>query len=139
MNRKLITPSILTALFAVITFFWTSCGEPPYAGDITVTEVNMVGTLEKTVAKLEIDGMMCEVGCVAKVKKELLEQEGVSNVIIDFEKGRKSNFAIVEYDPSTKDALSLSSTITDIADGKLYGVRAVEVTNYAPASSTLAE
>jgi len=139
MIKKLPTPTIITALIVVFTFFATSCGEPPYAGDITFTEVNQVGATEKTVAKLEIDGMMCEVGCVAKVKKELLEQEGVSNVTIDFEKGRKSRFAIVEFDPKIKDALSLSSAVTEIADGKLYGVRTVEVTNYAPASSTLAE
>lgn len=72
---------------------------------------------------------------MAKVKKELLAQEWVSNVKIDFEKGREFNFASIEYDPTNRDVHSLSAVVNEIADGKLYGVRSVEVTYFAPASS----
>ena len=116
-----------------------SCGEAPYQGEIFFSEVAKVGATEKTIAQLEITGMMCEVGCVAKVKKELLAQAGVSNVKIDFEKGREFNFASIEYDPLNCDAKSLSSVVNAIADGKLYGVKSVEVSHFAPAAASSLE
>ncbi len=116
-----------------------SCGEAPYQGEIFFSEVAKVGATEKTIAQLEITGMMCEVGCVAKVKKELLAHAGVSNVKIDFEKGREFNFASIEYDPLNCDAKSLSSVVNAIADGKLYGVKSVEVTHFAPAAASSLE
>ena len=132
-----------TLLFSLICFgsfsFLQSCGDEPYAGEITISEFTKVGPIEKTIARLEINGMMCEVGCVAKVKKELLAQDGVSNVKIDFEKGREYNFASIEYDPTNRDVHSLSAVVNEIADGKLYGVRSVEVTYFAPAASSTEE
>jgi copper chaperone CopZ len=73
------------------------------------------------------------------VKKELLAQAGVSNVKIDFEKGREFNFAHIEYDPSNCDATSLSTVVNEIADGKLYGVKSMEVTHFAPAAASSLE
>ena len=116
-----------------------SCDGEPYKGVIVVSEITKVGATEKTIAKLEINGMMCEVGCVAKVKKELLAQAGVSNVTIDFEKGREFNFAHIEYDPSNCAATSLSTVVNEIADGKLYGVKSMEVTHFAPAAASSLE
>ena len=128
--------TLLFSLICAISLgFLQSCGEPPYEGEITISEFTKVGPSEKTIARLEINGMMCEVGCVAKVKKDLLAQEWVSNVKIDFEKGREFNFASIEYDPTNRDVHSLSAVVNEIADGKLYGVRSVEVTYFAPASS----
>ena len=74
-----------------------------------------------------------------KVKKELLSEEGVSNVKIDFKKGREFNFASIEYDPTHGDVQSLSAVVNDIADGKLYGVKSIEVTYFAPAASSTEE
>ncbi|MBT7652378.1 MAG: heavy metal transport/detoxification protein [Flavobacteriales bacterium] len=79
--------------------------------------------------------MMCEVGCVAKVKKELLEKKGVSNVTVHFESDREIDFATIEYDPKIETVESLASVVTNIADGKLYGVPSALVTNYAPSTS----
>jgi copper chaperone CopZ len=132
--------TLFFSLICIGTFsFLQSCGDAPYAGEITVSEFTKVGPSEKTIARLEINGMMCEVGCVAKVKKELLAEEGVSNVIIDFKKGREFNFASIEYDPTHGDVQSLSAVVNDIADGKLYGVKSIEVTYFAPAASSSKE
>ena len=94
--------------------------------------------LKRRLHKLEINGMMCEVGCVAKVKKELLAQAGVLNEI-DFEKGREFNFAHIEYDPSNCDATSLSTAVNEIAEGKLYGVKSIEIIHFAPAAESSLE
>ena len=136
MNRFTLFFSVLTMISLSLLL---SCGGEPYQGEIAISEVSKVGATEKTIAQLEINGMMCEVGCVAKVKKELLAQAGVSNVKIDFEKGREFNFAAIEYDPLNCDAKSLSSVVNEIADGKLYGVKSIEVTHFAPAAASSLE
>ena len=132
MNK--ISTLLVTAL-VIAVFIITGCERNIEVYDLVVTEVNEVGELRKTTAKLEIKGMMCEVGCVAKVKKELLEQKGVSNVTVNFESDRESDFATIEYDPQIETVESLASVVTNIADGKLYGVPSALVTNYAPSTS----
>ncbi len=73
---------------------------------------------------------MCEIGCAAKIKKELLEQASVSSVIIDFDKERKTDFAIVEFDPKGNASENIYGAVSTIADGKLYTVKSVETTYY---------
>ena len=132
MNK--ISTLLVTAL-VIAVFIITGCERNIEVYDLVVTEVNKVGELRKTTAKLEIKGMMCEVGCVAKVKKERLEQKGVSNVTVHFESDREIDFATIEYDPKIETVESLASVVTNIADGKLYGVPSALVTNYAPSTS----
>ena len=132
MNK--ISTLLVTAL-VIAVFIITGCERNIEVYDLVVTEVNEVGELRKTTAKLEIKGMMCEVGCVAKVKKELLEQKGVSNVTVHFESDREIDFATIEYDPKIETVESLASVVTNIADRKLYGVPSALVTNYAPSTS----
>mgnify|MGYP003946555681 FL=1 len=127
--------TLLATALVIAVFIITGCERNIEVYDLVVTEVNDVGELRKTTAKLEIKGMMCEVGCVAKVKKELLEQKGVSNVTVHFESDREIDFATIEYDPKIETVESLASVVTNIADGKLYGVPFALVTNYAPSTS----
>ena len=127
--------TLLATAVVIAIFITTGCERNIEVYDLVVTEVNEVGELRKTTAKLEIKGMMCEVGCVAKVKKELLEKKGVSNVTVNFESDREIDFATIEYDPQIETVESLASVVTYIADGKLYGVPSALVTNYAPSTS----
>jgi len=127
--------TLLSTAVVIAVFMITSCNPNVEVYELVVTEVNEVGELSKTTARLEIKGMMCEVGCVAKVKKELLEQNGVSNVTINFDSDREVDFATIEYDPNIESVESLASVVTNIADGKLYGITAALVTNYAPSPS----
>jgi copper chaperone CopZ len=127
--------TLLATAVVIAVFMLTGCERNIEVYDLVVTEVNEVGELNKTTARLEIKGMMCEVGCVAKVKKELLEQKGVSNVTVNFDIDREIDFATIEYDPKIETVQSLASVVTNIADGKLYGVTSALVTNYAPSTS----
>jgi len=127
--------TLLATAVVIAVFIITGCERNIEVYDLVVTEVNEVGELNKTTARLEIKGMMCEVGCVAKVKKELLEQKGVSNVTVNFDIDREIDFATIEYDPKIETVESLASVVTNIADGKLYGVTSALVTNYAPSTS----
>ena len=127
--------TLLSTAVVIAVFMITSCNPNVEVYELVVTEVNKVGELSKTTARLEIKGMMCEVGCVAKVKKELLEQKGVSNVTVNFDSDREVDFATIEYDPTIETVESLASVVTKIADGKLYGVTSALVTNYVPSTS----
>ena len=127
--------TLLSTALVLAVFMITGCDRNIEVYELLVTEVTEVGELSKTTARLEIKGMMCEVGCVAKVKKELLEQKGVSNVTVNFDSDREVDFATIEYDPTIDTVESLASVVTKIADGKLYGVTSALVTNYALSTS----
>ena len=127
--------TLLATAVVIAIFITTGCERNIEVYDLVVTEVNEVGELRKTTAKLEIKGMMCEVGCVAKVKKELLEKKGVSNVTVNFESDREIDFATIEYDPKIETIESLTSAVANIADGKLYNVTSVLVTNYVSSTT----
>ena len=120
-------PSLM-AVFAA--FFLAACGgDKPSAVDTVYTETRLEGTVDKTVAQMSIEGMMCEIGCVAKVRKELLEVPGVASATIDFEKDRALNVATVEYDAEVVEAEALVAKVTAIGDG-MYPVHRMEVTRY---------
>ena len=120
---------LLVILFVAFTI--TGCETLP--NDTTTpifTEVIKEGPESRRTLKLEIEGMMCEVGCASKIKKELLEQAAVSSVIIDFDKDRETDFAIVEYDPKGNTQINIYNCVNMIADRKLYNVKSVETTFY---------
>lgn len=124
------TPS-LWALAAACVF--SACeGTKLPAVETTYTETRVEGTVEKTVAEISVQGMMCEIGCVAKVRKELLEVPGVASAKIDFEKDRDLNTAIVVYDDEVVDAKTLVAKVTAIGDG-IYPVPKVAVTHHGEA------
>ncbi len=121
---------LLVSIIVALTI--CSCGESVTHEKATpvFSEVHKKGPETRRTLKLEIEGMMCEVGCASKIKKELLEQEAVSSVIIDFDKERDTNFAIVEYDPKGNTEANIYNCVNMIADGKLYDVIKVETTYY---------
>ena len=115
----------------IVAFTITGCETIP--NDTTTpifTEVIKEGPESRRTLRLEIEGMMCEVGCASKIKKELLEQVAVSSVIIDFDKDRETDFAIVEYDPKGNTQINIYNCVNMIADRKLYNVKSVETTFY---------
>ena len=122
----------LSALLAATLL--SSCGGPkPPAVDTVYEEFHKEGTVDKTVAEMSVEGMMCEVGCVAKVRKELLEVPGVASATIDFEKDRKLNVAVAEYDADVVDAEVLVAKVTAIGDG-MYPVHRMAVTHHGEAA-----
>ncbi len=121
---------LLVSLFVAFTLYGCSESQPLDKATPVFTEVHKKGPETRRTLKLEIEGMMCEVGCASKIKKELLEQEAVSSVIIDFDKERETDYAIVEYDPKGNTELNIYNCVNMIADGKLYDVIKVETTYY---------
>lgn len=113
-----------------------SCeGNGPQMAPTVFEKSHVEGTVEKAVAEMMVQGMMCEIGCVSKVRKELLEVPGVASASIEFEKGRAVNVAKVEYDADVVDAQALVAKVTAIGDG-MYPVEKVAVTHYGAAKFT---
>ncbi|MDE0978819.1 MAG: heavy-metal-associated domain-containing protein [Flavobacteriales bacterium] len=103
--------------------------------DYELTEIHQAGTAVRTTARIDVTGMMCAQACGGKIKKELLEVQGVANAVIDFELDRDMNHAEVEFDPAQVQLDELVAAVTGIADGKLYGVEAVQLTHFAKAAT----
>ena len=125
------TPRIL-ALLVASNLLMVSCNE---SCSYELTEVHEAGLAVKTTARIDVTGMMCAHACGGKIKKELLEVQGVANAIIDFELDRDMNHAEVEFDPAQVHVDQLVAAVTGIADGKLYGVEAVQLTHFAKAAN----
>lgn len=102
--------------------------------DIPVHHVDRAGTTEETVAQLAISGMMCEIACVSKVRKELYDLPGVTRADIQFDADRKVDTALVVFDPNVVAPETLIATVEEIGGG-LYDVEMAEVVHYAPESS----
>lgn len=105
------------------------------ACDYELTELHQAGTAVRTTARIDVTGMMCAHACGGKIKKELLEVQGVANAVIDFELNRDLNHAEVEFDPAQVQVSDLVAAVTEIAGGKLYGVEAVQLTHFAKAAN----
>lgn len=105
------------------------------AEDVKVTYAEKEAKVEKTVARISVEGMMCEIACGGKIRKELSELDGVANASIEYRDGEAVNFALVEFNPERIHEADLADCINRISDGKLYSVSEMEVTHYAPGAS----
>lgn len=103
----------------------TSCSEP--SAEVCHTEKQ--GAVDKTVAKLKVEGMMCEVACAGKIAKELNKVSGVASVSVDFVESGSLNTAEVEYNPDQVSESDLIDCVEKIAGG-IYDVKSIEVIHY---------
>lgn len=110
-----------------------SCGDA--GAEVAVNEHFEAGASEHSVAKLEIEGMMCAVACGSKIQKELLELNGVANAHIDFEPERDLNFVEVEFSTDLVSPQDMATKVNEIAGG-IYHVNGVDVVHYALAADT---
>ncbi len=130
------------SLFAAIlisSFLWSCAGSTTdslVSIDTPITHTVKAGDV-KTIATLEIEGMMCEMACGGKIKKELQALKGVKLANIDFDSERKGDLAIVEFDPSVTDESALILAVEQIAEGKLYHVTKMDVVKYEPGQGSV--
>lgn len=126
--------------FALLTFSILACNNEQSsetkATDYELTVTSVSSETDKSVANINIEGMMCEMACGGKIMKELSQLDGVKLAEIEFNEGDPLDLAVVEFDPAVTDASKLATCVNGIADG-LYTVKSVEVVNYSknPASA----
>lgn len=85
---------------------------------------------------MEIDGMVCKMGCGGSIRKGLKETNGVATVDFDFEEERKTNIAKITYDKSIVSSEELIKIVSKLNDGQFL-VGTVSFEDYtAPAKAT---
>ncbi len=99
---------------------------------VEVVVEERVADIEKTVARIGVEGMMCEIACGGKIRKELSELSGVASASVEFLEGESVNYALVEFNPELVTERQLIETINGISDGRLYNVSEMVITRYAP-------
>lgn len=68
------------------------------------------------VLTMEIDGMVCQMGCGGSIRKELKATGGVSECEFDFEDGRKTNIATVAFDKELISADEIVAIVSKMND-----------------------
>jgi len=87
---------------------------------------------------MEIDGMVCQMGCGGSIRKGLKGTKGVASVEFDFEEERATNTAKIAYDKSIVSSEELIKVVSNLNDGQfLVGTVSFEdVTIPAKAASS---
>ena len=97
--------------------FFLACKNEPKTEVITVetskeTNKNLDPNATYSKAEFNIKGMTCEMGCAKTIEKKLSKMEGVKSATVDF----KNEMAMVEYDVAKANPMSISKTVTSVAD-----------------------
>jgi len=114
-------------LFIGIGMSLLSCGQAERK-EISQVQSNQTEEVEKVqvsadrVLNLEIDGMVCKMGCGGSIRKELNGTDAIADVDFDFSEDRTTNFAKVYFDKDKIDVNQIVDLISNINDGQ-FNVR----------------
>lgn len=75
------------------------------------------------VAEFDVEGMVCQMGCAAAIKGELLKTNAVAECDIDFEEERASNPVKIKYDSQKIDSTQMIALIEEINEGQFTVLR----------------
>ena len=107
----------------IIAAFAMNCGQSDKS--------KVVASISDTEVSLEIEGMVCAVGCAKFIEKTVAELDGVSECNVDFENG----IAQVSYASSDLTEAEIVQAINELNDGQ-YQVNDVEVKTHEEKNST---
>ena len=96
----------------------TSCAETSVEQAKTETEEVQKIVVPNKVLTVEIDGMVCQMGCGSAIRKALLETGGVSSCEFDFEEDRKTNISKISFDKNAVSADKLVKIISELNKGQ---------------------
>ena len=65
----------------------------------------------------QVDGMTCEIGCAARIKKKVASMEGVALSKVNFE----AKTAYISFDPATTSFENVKATIESLGDDYKVG------------------
>ena len=79
---------------------------------------NSVEKAEKRIASFEVEGMVCEMGCGASLRKGLYETNAVDEVKLDYKENRLQNTIKEFYDSKKIDANQMLEIIEAMNEGQ---------------------
>ncbi len=84
----------------------------------TTTSVDIASIVPNRMLTLQLDGMVCQMGCGGSIRKELNATGGVSLCEFNFEDGRKTNVARISFDKDKITADQIVTIISELNDGQ---------------------
>lgn len=126
MKNILLILSMVAVLFSGCSDSATTTGK---TGDVVITHHEMSSEVNKTVANISIEGMMCAHSCGGKIQQDLRAMKGVSNTTLDYVDERSQNVVSVEFDPNVINEQELIKCVSGIADGQ-YKVISMDIVTY---------
>ena len=76
----------------------------------------------------DVEGMVCKMGCVASIKKELRAVKGVSDVQIDFKEDEPIQEVKISYNDQNVNESKIQSTIESINNNQ-FSISAIRTEN----------
>lgn len=104
----------LTVILA--SLFFVACSSTDAAKEESKKEEKKVEVLaeNKSAVKMEIDGMVCAMGCAKYIEDKVADLDGILSSKVDFEAG----IADFEFDQSAMTAEEIQTFISEIHDGQ---------------------
>jgi len=108
--------------FLVGLFMFSACSsaETQTIDEQMVVETNTPKVVPTDLLTMKVQGMSCEMGCGAAIRKELLTTNAVQGVSFDFKMGRDTNIAKISYDKTQISKEKLSEMISKINDNQFF-------------------
>ena len=111
--RKLISYSFAASLLII-----SSCSEEVTTNNTQSESLENNAFFTNATATIEVEGMTCEMGCGAEIRKHLKATNAVESCSFDFIEGRDVNTAVVKFDNTKTDANELAEIIRGINDNQ---------------------
>ncbi len=105
---------------AALTVLVSACSSEKKDNDEANVDASteVAAVIPNRVLTMEIDGMVCEMGCGGSIRKELKNEGGVARVEFDFEDERATNIAKISFDKNAVTVDELINAVTKLNNGQ---------------------
>ncbi len=107
-------------VFAVALVF-TACSDENKVAESSTTEVNVeqkIAVNANRVLTMEVEGMVCKMGCGGSIRKGLNATDGVAEVKFDFEEDRAIDVATISFDKNIVTVDEMIKIVSEMNDGQ---------------------
>lgn len=125
------------AFIALVFVALSSCSESAktdQSEETSTEEVAEHAVEPNKMMSMEIDGMVCKMGCGGSIRKSLKETGGVSRVEFDFDEERSTNFATIYFNDSKINKEEIIDVVAKLND-KQFTVGKTEINDFTEVSS----
>jgi copper chaperone CopZ len=98
---------------SILALNFYSCSSSSEKTEISTQKEEIIPVIANKMLELEIEGMMCEMGCGGSIRKALKETGGVEQCSFDFDDEEEWNKAYIKFD---KDKISPDKIISLIEE-----------------------
>lgn len=105
-------------LFISLLFFVSACSTEVSTPSDETNTANESKVVPDRLLTMQIDGMVCEMGCGGSIRKELNKLAGVSSVEFNFEEDRKTNTAKISFDKDKTTVDAIVKAISGLNNGQ---------------------